>query len=257
MGDKNTKLPFSKYLTEGIIIASVPVVAYGLKFVYEFGYSRYFDIPPELVSFSLQSIFPTLPIVLFVIGYVIYQIGTVFHYHNIDMKYLQIVYRNVAILVILTGLAYQFAPNTLYSLIFLVPALYLILRHFIMPLLWHRDIKGYMNKTNKHFETLIKQSDTLVDQLFNFGIYQRSAILIMLAGVFVMTAFYGYQIAKNQRQFWVDSTNGNDVVVRFIDERAVFIRVDDNNKLTGEFWVRDLTEHNLTLRKMEVGRIVP
>lgn len=256
MGDRNTKLPFSKYLTEGILVALAPVVAYGLKFVYEFGYSRYFDIPPELVSFSLQSIFPTMPIVLFVIGYIIYQIGTVFNFRNTEMNYPQIVFQNVGILVILSPIIYQFAPSVYYTLIFIVPAFYLVLRHFAMPILWHRNIKGYIHKINKHFENVIKKSDTLVDELFNFGLYRVSAILILLAGIFMMTGFYGYQTAKKQSQFWVRNTNENEVVVRFIDERAVFVKINDDNKLTGEFFVRDLTEENLVLHNMEIGKIV-
>lgn len=258
MGQIKAKQPknrFSKYLTEGVIIALVPLVAYGMKFIYEYSYGRYFAIPPELISFSLPSVFPTLIIVLLFIGFIIYQVGTVFHYRDTKMNYLQIVFQNVGILIILTALTFTIAPNKPYVLFFLVPALFLILRHFVLPLLWHRKTKGYINKTNEHFKDILKSTDTFVDDLFNFGMYKISAIPILFIGLCILTGIYGYQSAKSQEKFWVDSTDNNVVAVKFADNRAVFIRVDDNNKMAGEFWVRDLTASNLILRKEHIGKI--
>lgn len=246
---------FSKYLTEGVIVALVPLVAYGLKFIYEYSYGRYFAIPPELISFSLPSVFPTLLIVLLFIGYIIYQVGSVFHYRGTKMNYIQIVFQNTGILIILATITFTIAPNKPYALFFLGPALFLILRHFVLPLLWHRKTEGYINKTNEHFKGILKSTDTSVDDLFNFGMYKVSAIPIVFIGLCMMTGIYGYQSAQYQETFWVDNTDNNAVAVKFVDDNIVFIRVDDDNKMTSEFWVRDLTGDNLVLRKEHVGKI--
>lgn len=247
-----SKLP--KYITEGVIITLVPIIGYSLKFIYEYAYGRYFAIPPELISFSLSSIFPTLFIVILFISFVIYQVGTVFHYSDKKMNFIQIVFRNISILVILSPITYIISPDKLYYLLFLAPASFLILRHFVLPLVWHNKTKGYINKTNEHFNKAATSSDTVIDKLFNFGMYQISTIPILSIGLFIMTGIYGYQCAQKQETFWVDSKDSTAVVVRFIDDKAIFIRII-GGKMTGDFWVKGLSESNLILNKKHIGNI--
>lgn len=48
------------WLTEGILIAAVPAVAYGMAFTYEYGFASYFHIPVTLIEVGLSNVFIAL-----------------------------------------------------------------------------------------------------------------------------------------------------------------------------------------------------
>jgi len=51
------KKPRKQWLTEGLIITSIPILAYGLTFTFEAGFGGVFDIPLSFISLSLTTVF--------------------------------------------------------------------------------------------------------------------------------------------------------------------------------------------------------
>ena len=45
-----------KLLSDGLLIAGVPLLGYAIAFAYECGYARYYGIPLQLISLTLTQI---------------------------------------------------------------------------------------------------------------------------------------------------------------------------------------------------------
>lgn len=242
-------------ISDGLMIAVITLVAYALKFIYDYSYGLHFDIPFEFTSFNLSSVLPSLFVIVPFLFVCIYMVGLAFHFKE-KMNHIQIAYQNLSILLMFSVLAYVIHPEVNYYYIFAVPAAYVALRHFFAPILWHDDKKGYTGKLNEHFKIVIKKTDNAVDMLWNFAMYRRSAYMLTLVGLAVMTSIYGGKTAMSKTDYFVMKSNESQVAVKFIDDKVVFVQIDNNNVLTGNVFVRKIDDKDISLVKKDVGEII-
>src|SRR3989442_15820666 len=134
------------WLTESVLLAAIPVMAYVLAFGYEYGYSLAYGFPPELISIDLNRVFAAgavfLSWVLLVLLLTTGVLALLPSEHPLAPAVAQVVPLVLAYLVFIN---YYDRFDVFARILALLLASYLVYK-FAVPLLAQRGVSGYVRK---------------------------------------------------------------------------------------------------------------
>lgn len=220
-----------KYLTEGVLLAGVPLLAYMYTYAFNAGYGSFFNLPLELISFSLPSLFSTLPALLFGL-FIAFQVFNGFSPGRPENK-INLLGQNVMIVLALWAAMTVVKAPVLPTTGFLGVALIFIMLHFVYPLVEFRRVEGYENKVEAHIAKKESTQGTIGDFLYNSPMRKGFDIFALFTGSLILAFFVGLRHANTQEKYYVLTSDQKWVVVRLLDDKAVLTKTRGNQLTNG------------------------
>ena len=245
------------YLSEGIIIATAPVVSYTVAFVYEAGYTDHYQIPSSLISISLANILIALGyliiflLVLFVISDAIYRsfwLRTPEVIRRVAPKYFY------GLLLLLASVLFKdFRIVTFFVVV--MYALFL-LTDFVIPVFLGKKDHGttYLERVEKmHLADV--HSPSIIDNLMKKSGPHVFLWFFILVAALQIAYMAGRGNAANQNEYWVFESDSSNVVLRIYDDLLIVgFRKGETSELEKRLKIVRMTdESGITLRKMNTG----
>lgn len=246
-------------LTEGLLIAGIPVVGYWIAYLYELGYCRWFGVPPNLIEVGVLSVLVAISSLLAVCL-------ALWIFGEMVVGPLRLLPRVLAssvlrlLLMLIPFSAYALVSNMELSqfLWVTVPiAVIYLFVEFVFPLLAQRSISGYIakmeaqRKVDLAYESLL---DLVVQRVgFSyFKLYAAIAVLSMLA-----YGAGGLQ-ARLQTDFMVVPGTPASVGIKTYGTYLIAATWDRSTKmLSREFRLIPMDEQLGTVRFDRVGPLEP
>jgi hypothetical protein len=231
-GGSNTplvaKLPQRVTLTDTLVVASVPVLAYVLHFTYTAGYVTAFGLPTALIEFNLNDLFVAIA-ALAMLGFTVYFFGDAAFSLVRDLKepIREACLRVFGAYVFFIALFMLLTPTWGKWLPALAVLVLLSLLEFGMPLITQCGKGSYLEKLRAwQQKRLQREADTSyvspVTRLVRF--LGPGVILIPIAAYLVFQA--GRASAVNATEFRVASTSPESVVLYMTDSKLVVAPFD-------------------------------
>ncbi len=231
-------------ISDALLIAAIPPIAYIFAFVFEAGYAYVFSIPRELISISITSVF--------IAGSSFLVIG-IFLLLILDLISMMLPGTSNPVVEAISGLvplllatiAYVFytlgTPISSSLLGLLVGWIYILFFQFIFPLISQRDKASYAQKLAAQAD--LQRSGILGSLARRF---RQPYLLVYYLGLALFVTFYaGQSSAFRQRDFLVADTNPECIVLRVYGEKAVCAHFNKNTKqVFAEFIILNLAETN-------------
>lgn len=245
------------WLTEGVIVAATPLLAYALCFIYEAGYCNYFLIPPSLIDISFSTVMKTLG---FLIIFVFVLVWTITFFLNLYRKKPDVLAFRILALA-LSVIAFVVIPLIIYgydefccvavSAIILIVALGL----FVEPLIFCRDVKGYRNKLKASAE---RRSLVFLGRDIFPKVPKPIALIFSVVFLSLFFSFLGgLGFAEKQEIFLVTTSEPEMVVLRMYSGRAICGHFDDEKKVITGFSVINIRYTPLDVEWRKIGRLEP
>ncbi|UCH12835.1 MAG: hypothetical protein JSW18_02535 [Candidatus Omnitrophota bacterium] len=221
---KTSKAKKQIRITEGLILALMPVLGYFFAFQYEAGYAWYFGYPKELISISLPQIV-TITIILYIITIILLHIIELLQIDipkkqhglcNSIIKLLPIGLISISLLLIYGWQTWLILPFGLLSLMGIFM--------FISPL-FDKDNKTYGEKINAAINDeweLRKEQNTFLWRLSKLiGCKDISFLLLNVFMLALLAQAIGGVVASKQRTFFVIPSVPEMVVLRIYDDKLI------------------------------------
>lgn len=234
----------SSIISDTILIAAIPPIAYLFAFVFEAGYAHVFSIPRELISISLTNVFVAGSSFL-VIGIFLLILLNLISQILPDTS--NPVGRAIAVLIplFLTTLAYVFyvlgtpLSSSLSGL--LIAWIFILFSQFVFPLISQRDKTSYPKKLDA--QAKLEESGILGNLAHRFP---QPYLLVYYLGLALYITFYaGQSSAFKQRDFLVANTDPQCIALRVYGEKAVCAHFNPNTKqVFAEFIILHLSDSN-------------
>lgn len=240
-------------LTEGILLASVPVIGYWCAFLYELGYCFYFDIPSFFVEVGLISVMPAILGLLTVIVFIYFIAESIFMtpFRGLPAS-LKSIFRRIAYIasfIVGYGIIMRYAFSMVVSLVILVIAIFCLFQ-FVSPLITQHKTKGYLAKLDAAHKDYLRY-DTLLDIgvqkigrtlfIFFFSIYLLS----------ILAFFSGGCRARFQDNFIVLSGTPELVVLKKYDSYFIVAVLNRSSKSFSAEYKLLPVDKDLSLFKLE------
>lgn len=254
IADKN-KAKFN-LMSESIIIGLVTVFAYLLVFVYELSYLKYFNIPSEFISVSLEKFFIVLAGIGGVVSilYIFVDLLLFFKPKKENLVAIRI-YAFLTLLLIFFA-PYLYVNNFKINWRFFCLVILYAFFYFGFPLI-HRDKKSYKEKLIEQDE-IENAVPSLFERFVNlFGKYGG----IVVSGCFYLAylAFLsGLHDAKEQKDFVVvDINNEKFAIIRVYGDSIILSQINEEKRTFGKiFYVKNKNELSETLlENKEIGKL--
>jgi hypothetical protein len=163
------------------------------------------------------------------------------------------IFENIGLLVMFSLIMSTLYPNMGVRDIFLALAAFAVLRHFVLPIAWHRKEKGYAAKLGAHLKKVTERREVAVDYIWDFALFKTTKLLILVVGTISVVYSIGFNDAKTQTQYYVPIGSPSMIVVRFINDNVLLVNIDKDKKLGNQLQFRSLLHDNLTLRRESLG----
>jgi len=243
-GEKGNK---QSVLSEGIIIGLATIFAYLLVFTYESSYLRYFNIPSEFVSVSLENFFIVLAglsgffiLFYFLLDFLLFFVPKKDNY--VGRRIFSFV---ITIMVLLLPNLYinNFKINWRY----LGATALFLLFYFGYPLIFRKE-KNYREK-------LIKQDEieSAFPSLFErfAGLFGKYGGIVLCLCVYIVYLAYllGFHNAKVQKDFVVATINNESyAIIRTYKDNVILSRIDEGKKTFSKiFYIKSKSELSGTI----------
>lgn len=240
-------------------LAGIPVVAYLTVFSYYSGYFGVFNLPPQLIEFSIVQVF-TVAVAIVGIAIVVFfwgdlAISAVSGLPDILAKRLR---RGIIIFFIYIGLiiATQ-SPQNLRNLHWfaLGGVVFVLLTELLLPLLTERREPGYLNK----LRAAEARRDRSSKEESLGGPFERLLKLMgpwLAAAVVLLIFVYGIgkYHALTRKSFYVSTADANLVVLWMGQDRAILAPYNPNTRvIERQFSILEVTQLPRVLQYAEVG----
>lgn len=205
-------------ITEGVLIAALPVIGYWLAYLYQLGYCTYFNIPTVFIEISILNImialvgFASIIASINFYGEPIYQFIRIFLPHPLNKIFVKI------LLIVSFILAYSVVKNisteSIYFLLLFFALPYLLV-DLILPLFSQKNVKGYLEKLKAQDEVdRNEQGDSLMSKIA-LGLGRNLFLYIAIFGFISFLVYFagGYK-AKTKSNFIVLNEPFNKVVLK-------------------------------------------
>lgn len=200
-------------LTEGLLIAGVPVAGYWFAFLYDLGYCRYFDILAWFIDVGILNVFVSTVGLLGLLALVSLYANPLFMILRRLPAALRSAFLRIAIpFAFIAGYALVGRLMLCQFVLLFTPFVVLLLfLEFIFPLITQRGTRGYLAKLDAQNVTE-PEHHTLVDAMVR-SIGRERSLFFYLIFVFSFVAYFagGYN-AKAQTDFIV-LTGSTELVV--------------------------------------------
>lgn len=213
-------------VTEGIVLASIPVIGYWLAYLYYRGYATYFDFPGTYIEIDTSSVLAavmgmgTALLILHSYMDALYlpfrMLPRVLKIKLLHLAFLVVFYASCAV-------AFRWPWANMLKYGGPILALYLLVQ-FLLPVVMHREVKGYIAKLEADHK--ISQSVPKLMDFYSEHIDNRVVIsLIVLYFISLIAFFSGSYDAKISRQF----------IILNQDKELVVLKQFGSSYLTAEF----------------------
>jgi hypothetical protein len=259
------------WLTEGVIIAGIPAIAYFWTLVYEANFCRYFSIPIDFISLSPTKVLTTTAL-YFLTGVLLYSwfilliaiqpLGVRldrFSRKSPRNRAITTMLMFISMLAVYLSLSF-FSQDKLFRIIGVILSLLIFIAFFLRPLLTQRKTPGYWNKfiadlTQSPETGTVTQSSTSS----NSDLLYFSVIVVLVAWVIYGTYVFpgeGRNLAEKKEWFQVINESAELVVLRAYGDSLItapLIRNPNGNQVEKTLYILPLSEISktpLTLEKV-------
>jgi hypothetical protein len=250
-----------KLLSDGLLIAGVPLLGYAIAFAYEYGYARYYGIPWQLISVSLTQVLGAIAglfwILLFlsVISAVWYDL---FSSEKARHPAIAALWRLSPVFFLFLVYLFVYGAKWTYLGAALVMVVFFSIWEFLLPLLGKRD------KTTYGERLLAEQNDQFVSTLLNLAVRKYGTVSLKLFSygtdillLVFLASLAGHGEAVSEKSYFTDSVNRNVVILRFYSDTVVAHEYDPNtHKLTGDLILTKISsKQQLRFEKKPLGHL--
>jgi hypothetical protein len=248
----------NKLISEGLVIAGMPLLGYSVAFAYEYGYASYYGIPWQLISLSLTQVLATAAILcwLFITLFFVSNLAFTILSNKKKPNPMLAYYFDVLWPVLLYFVALFLIFGThwrewIFFLAFL--ALFSVLE-FGLPLVTQKDKETYMEKLAA---AQAAEPRTLFDVAARTGWARHFKVLINISLMLLLARDVGRAEALNKNDYWVDSLRTNMVVLRIYGDTVVSHEYDPKNmRLAGDFLVTKISPtQRLRFQEQSLGHL--
>jgi len=244
-------------LTEGLLLAAVPIVGSFIAYLYEFGYVGYFRVPPSFIQLDVTRILAATAVI--VISATVY-LAILASVADVAMG------RNPIIRSLGRSLLFAFfwlpflllvpdTPSTWLSLAVLaaVP----LFGELLPPLFKRGTGLRYMERLTESEEVYRANRDRSFKTIGQaFG----AVILVPVGGILFasfLVVLLGNSWARNQTTFWALADQPDAIMIAHYGDVALFKRVDITSKsVTDELLIYKLSSSApLRLKQIEIGQL--
>lgn len=225
---------FKGRISEGVILALIPLAGYWLSFIYQMNFNGYFGIPNYMIDLNMINIIiSSLGILLF--GAILLQtlnvIGIFLLNINVDRRITSNITGDIVSLMLSLSLIIIFDLNILQAaiLLILLPGISVIF-NYIFPILTQRTIKGYLAK-------LLAQEDyeSTTNTPLDFVARSPYRIWVLISILFVFASIISYVAggfsARIKTDFYVAHGNIRHVIFRTYSDYYVTSPLDSLNHI--------------------------
>lgn len=216
-------------LSEGVVIAGIPVIGYWFSFIYQVGYCKYFEIPAEFIDINIQNVFICSLGLAGMLGIAI-SIGNPLHsiYNDIPSAIRLRLRRQVTCILIYMALLYinknKIQQEVITTALIFTPLVFI---DFILPIITHKTKKTYLEKLEACDELDANRESLLDTFASKVGFSVFSAIFY----TFLLSIFIGYigaHEAANKTQFMTSKDQTKIVLTKYGEQFIVakFNRAD-------------------------------
>lgn len=243
------------WITEGIVIASVPFLGYLFTFAYESGYAIFFNFPKELINIGLPQIIITISI-LYVITVILF-----FHIEALSFlifKNKSALYQSIIKLLPLFGVSigYFFIYGWLRALPFIIIFVILGFSEFILPLITQRDKKNYDSKLQAADEADWKfreERGALSVRLIRIFGHKNIMLIINLFLCVNLVQMVGEIAASKKMQFFVIPSSPEKIVLRIYNDNLICTEFNrDTKSFKRGISIYKLTDPQVQNLKLEI-----
>ena len=234
-----------KYVSEGIVLAGIPLLSYLVTFAYQAGYANYFHIPIELISINITTILVSFSALLGSIFFVYAISNFLWQYAPKDNDAVSFVIRRFIkfAIIFFIGLT-PFILKWYAWVIFFIAILLVAYNEFIYPLISQRDKTTYAEK----LAAQIKADVNVGKHLLWHEIDKRTGEWFVTAIIYSYMAIafaynIGIQSAENKQYFF--KINHNTVILAIYDDLAVTANYSPKSQLL---------DQNLFFDKIDNGK---
>jgi multidrug efflux pump subunit AcrB len=223
-----TKIP---WLTEGLLVAGIPIVAYLLKYSYELGYADAFSIPWELITIDLPNIL-LLSVNLMLAGVVVLFLIAIsmpfFKGENVILR--SLIKSLFSILIILPWLVLSMLRHDK-VILFLAVGFFLLVQYglFVSPLLTQRGKMGYAARLAAA-EFKLKRLMNFLDYSFGWKLKHLIVVIFVLVSLVASIKLIGESVGIGKVTFMVNKSSPEMVVLRVYGDKLICAPFDRTTK---------------------------
>jgi hypothetical protein len=241
------------WLTEGIVLAAIPVMAYILAFGFEYGYYIAYRFPQELISVDLNRVLVTgvafLAGVVFVVLLAAVALALLPREHPLAPAVAQAV---TFALLYLAFLSYEGHFDVFGRILGSALAAYLLYT-FALPLVTQRGIPGYLEKYAHQEQTKEIHPTLLRAMLHGIGPLPGTVLTYFCLAV-ILSVTLGWFLATEQVYYFVVPGSPDRVVLRIYGDSNVLAQLDrPTQQILREYTVLRRSAGPVTLREERIG----
>ena len=216
------------FVSEGILIAVGPVLAYAVAFFFEKGYLSFYSLPPFLVKVSLESFFYALACI-YTATYSLYFLVSGYMGIHADMEESNTHAGYTLLLLLITMcIAVLVIANDYHTALYLCMALALFGAYFYIPPFFKRGMP-YSQALDAWIDNRLEARDRgLLGKARSALGGRRFAVLYFLVLILpYVSASIGYKSAARERQFLLTKIDGRDfVLLRRYDDLMLLVHAE-------------------------------
>jgi len=255
MAGNETPTPRS-WLTEGLIIAFLPALAYLMAFSYETGFLKAYNIPSDFVEVNLNTIC-TFFFAIIVVGSVLLNIFlailiiTPAKYKRFFKKLIPILIYFFLVLIYVATYPLQMKKWSI-MIIFLAFFLFII---FGMPLITQRNKKTYLEKVEAHEERDTQLLSTTLLHSFRQSIFPNILVIVGYIFLFIsLSNVIGEFKAINKKDYIIIKGMPEIVVLRAYEDQLICSHFDRNTKqIDKKFFVVEKKSTSVEYHQENIG----
>jgi hypothetical protein len=221
-------------ISEGIVLAAIPIIAYMILYCVEWGYFNYYLLPVQFISFDIAEIFVAITglIITLFLGLFLLNLGYPFEGKLIPRTIVKAFTPAIPFYIFLLTLIYFLSEtqqeSDFYSIVFIGYTLYIII-----TLIYKRFIKKESLDTNGNNQTTNSEyQGPLLSRILNalnsmFGKY-AGRILVNLVFLLFVAYQYGWSQAYNKKDYWFVNTTPESIVLYVNSDEAIISPFDKN-----------------------------
>ncbi|WP_020482658.1 hypothetical protein [Methylomonas sp. MK1] len=251
-------------VTESLVIAIVPLIAYATAIAYEAGYNSIFDIPVELISISTVNIYIAIGYVLSVFCFIAFYAQSLFSIFgktikisdpikNILLKH----FLPLGLMLIVSMMAFGIRLWRDYFWIAIILIIWIII-YFIPPIFRKDKTKSFASYFDSLEEEELKKfngSESLAQNILNsFGIKFYNLSLLLFCSFLTIYSGYGLgkRIAQEQEYFLIDKDRPNLIYLKLLEDKIISAQY--NGKTLSDLTINKMPpETSITFIKKKIG----
>jgi len=246
------------WVSQGIVVAAVPLIGYAMAFLYEVGFCGEFGIPLEFISVNLTTVFIAVGTLLLVVAIIFYVISLLMMIpepkHPVIRWQLSLFYvvlvMNLAVAIIFWGLWYE---------LIMVAFLFAFFVFWIFVSPWITQKEGAYIKRVEAQRKVDSQAKTIIDYVIRYIGWGNSFVIFLVLFFVALSYIAGISHAKKQTEFLIPSTYPNSVVLRVYGDNMICAPFNAENKeVQRDFFIIKMGDDSRLILKPEgIGPLTP